>query len=105
MIKDKNIYFLIRHSKTSWLKTPSWHKPPSEFNTNTTAIMTTVKSPNQTVGKIQEEANFCGLFVLFFHKCSVGVEQGWPALVLERHSPAEFTSDPNQAHLKQLIKV
>ncbi len=33
------------------------------------------------------------------------VEQGWGTLILEGRVPAEFSSNPNQTHLKQLIKV
>ncbi len=33
------------------------------------------------------------------------LEQGSPSSVLEGRCPAEFSSNPNQTHLKQLIKV
>ncbi len=33
------------------------------------------------------------------------VEQGWATLILEGRVPAEFSSNPNQTHLNQLIKV
>ncbi len=34
-----------------------------------------------------------------------GLDQGSPNLFLEGRCPAEFSSNPNQTHLKQLIKV
>ncbi len=33
------------------------------------------------------------------------IKQGSPSSVLEGRCPAEFSSNPNQTHLKQLIKV
>ncbi len=33
------------------------------------------------------------------------LDQGSPSSVLEGRCPAEFSSNPNQTHLKQLIKV
>ncbi len=33
------------------------------------------------------------------------IGQGWGTLILEGRCPAEFSSNPNQTHLKQLIKV
>ncbi len=33
------------------------------------------------------------------------LHQGRPVLVLESHSPADFSSNPNQTHLNKLIKV
>ncbi len=33
------------------------------------------------------------------------LQQGWGTLILEGRCPAEFSSNPNQTHLKQLIKV
>ncbi len=35
----------------------------------------------------------------------VHLVQGWRTLVLESHSPADFCFNPNQTHLKNLIKV
>ncbi len=49
---------------------------------------------------------------VFFFKTSwhemegfVALTQGSPGSVLEGRCPAEFSSNPNQTHLKQLIKV
>ncbi len=36
---------------------------------------------------------------------SEAIEQGCPNLVLEGRCPAEFSSNPNQTHLNQQIKV
>ncbi len=36
---------------------------------------------------------------------SVPLEQGSPTLLLESYHPADFSSNPNQTHLNQLIKV
>ncbi len=36
---------------------------------------------------------------------SKGLRHGSPSSVLEGQCPAEFSSNPNQTHLKQLIKV
>ncbi len=33
------------------------------------------------------------------------IEQGWGTLIPEGRCPAEFSSNPNQTHLNQLIKV
>ncbi len=38
-------------------------------------------------------------------RCDVTLDQGSPDMVLEGRCPAEFISNPNQTHLKQLINV
>ncbi len=44
-------------------------------------------------------------YVLRFLFLFLTLDQGWETLILEGHSPAEFSSNPNQTHLNQLIKV
>ncbi len=44
-------------------------------------------------------------FSSFFSKLFKPLKQGSPDTVLEGRCPAEFSSNPNQTHLKQLIKL
>ncbi len=45
------------------------------------------------------------IFLCSVSLCVVCLAQGSPSSVLEGRCPAEFSSNPNQTHLKQLIKL
>ncbi len=44
-------------------------------------------------------------YYYFFYNIRDYIKQGWGTLILEGRCPAEFSSNPNQTHLNQLIKV
>ncbi len=45
------------------------------------------------------------MFIIFLQETKTSIDQGSPNLFLQGQCPAEFSSNPNQTHLKQLIKV